>query len=233
MAVHHQDQTAALDGPVTAPLSRIPQADLPTQHLSYNSGRPHENVPQRPDNHIDRCVGTVVHLALEELSREDTLPTVVGAGDGLRWRIALQQLGLWGELLNSAHEKVIESVTLTLADSDGGRWILASEHHEARSEWALMQNDGDSTRKLVIDRCFVDSNSGDRWIIDYKNSAPLPGESFDIFAAREGAAYQEQLRGYRDAVRQLGDQSVQCALYFTSQGRLHVLEDLRLPQLSH
>ena len=55
-----------------------------------------------------------------------------------------------------------------------------------------------------------------RWIIDYKTSRPLPGESLQAFSARELANYRDQLEGYRRAMSVLDERPIRCALYFTA-----------------
>jgi ATP-dependent exoDNAse (exonuclease V) beta subunit len=154
-----------------------------------------------------------------------------------RWRGALQEEGLHGEALDNALARLREAIDTTLADSEGGRWILDSGHRDARSEWALTcvgerfraddrEKDLDTPGNLIIDRCFIDRDSGERWIVDYKTSGPLEGESEQAFVDKEGATYRDQLRRYREAVSELGDEPIRCALYFTSLGRLHELQDL-------
>ena len=187
------------------------------------------NVPERPDNHMERSVGTVVHLAMEELSLRDALPTAVSDANLQRWRQALQRENLWGEPLEQALSAVERSVNSTLRTEDG-LWVLSSKHLQARSEWALGSLAPDrKVRDHVIDRTFIDATTNVRWIIDYKNSQPEPGETLEEFSNRESESYIGQLERYRDAVRSLGKQPVRCALFFTALGYLHPLAELDLP----
>jgi ATP-dependent helicase/nuclease subunit A len=211
------------------PLYRVPLDSLPAAYPEYSTGRPAENVPESPDNHLDRCLGTVVHLAMEVLSQGDSLPASASEQDQKYWRFSLMELGLWGNELEEAVDRVAASVEKTLADEKTGRWILSSSHRDARSEWELMHRHGDDSRKLIIDRSFVDEATGERWIIDYKNSAPLPEETVEEFALRESGHYREQLGAYRDAVKELSNEPIQCGLYFTSLGYLHVVAELYTP----
>ncbi len=185
---------------------------------------------ERTDNYTERSIGTVVHLALEELSRRSSLPEHASVQDEQRWRMALQRQGLWGEGLDDAVHKVQRAIAQALHHDHSGRWLLSSEHKDARSEWNLttMAANGD-IRDIVIDRSFIDRETGLRWVIDYKNSSPMPGESLDHFATRESTAYLEQLRCYCAAVRQLGAQPLRCALYFAALGHLHILTELDVP----
>ncbi len=200
---------------VAAPTDTVTDAD-----------RADPNIPERPVNHVERSVGTVVHLALETLSRRDPLPRAVGDGERRHWRQALQRCGLWGGTLERALAAVEKSVSLTL-DAEQGRWILSAQHREAHSEWALTGVGPDGgLRELVIDRTFLDPDSGLRWIIDYKTSRPEGGEPLETFLSREAETYRSQLALYRDTLATLCAEPLRCALYFTGLGHLH-----RLPEL--
>ena len=225
--VHQPTGSASLDTfPEPAPLKRI--RSIPTQATRAAAASPVvANIPLRPDNRIDRFVGTVIHLALEELSQRATLPGRVDAGDQRHWQRALRDLGLHGAELSRAARRVTDHVTATLQDKQWGRWLLQSTHPEAHSEFALTHLcHGDAATDIVIDRTFIDGDSGIRWIIDYKSSSPQKGESVAAFTAREAETYGEQLRGYRSALHSLGPEPVRCALYFTAISHLFVVSDM-------
>ena len=74
-----------------------------------------------------------------------------------------------------------------LAD-ERGRWLISSEHHDASSELSLWHRE--TQRELIIDRTFIDSTSGTRWVIDYKSSQPIEGEALDQFVLRESEKIQ-------------------------------------------
>jgi ATP-dependent helicase/nuclease subunit A len=189
------------------------------------------NIPPRPGNYLERYTGTVVHLALEELSRREELPECIAEGDRQHWKIALVDLGLWGQPLQQALAAVEESVNTVLAPNGAGRWLLSSRHPQARSEWALTcVGENGAIQDLVIDRCFVDENTGMRWLIDYKNSRPEPGQPVAEFLAQQAQIYRPQLQRYRDALGGLSDRGLNCALYFTALGQLHRLPELDLPE---
>ena len=196
-------------GPVTiAPVERSPSKQ--------------QVLKPRPDNYLERSIGTVVHLALEQLSLRPTLPAAVLEEDRERWRMALQREGLWGETLDEALEAVLSSIRQTLRPDGKGRWILSGEHEQARSEWSLSTVDSDGRiHDIVIDRCFIDRVTGERWVIDYKNSRPGPGELLEDFFSRECASYQEQLLCYRDVLSFRCSEPLRCALFFTSLGQLY------------
>jgi ATP-dependent helicase/nuclease subunit A len=193
---------------------------------------PGANIPARPVNHRERSVGTVVHLALEELSLRDNLPTSIEGGDSQRWRSALAKSGLWGSALDDAQAAVERSLGTTLAPDSPGRWVLSQQHQQARSEWALTWLNPGTGRceDLVIDRTFVDVEDGVRWLIDYKNSEPEVGEALDDFLARQELDYAEQLLRYRGVLRALSGEPICCALFFTALGQLHHIKSLDLPR---
>lgn len=189
-----------------------------------------DQAPVRSDNRTDRYIGTVVHLALEELSNQPVLPDRLTAAQRQRWDRALQALGLWHDVRAQALERVVTSVETTLSGDGPGRWLLSSEHLDAHSEWALTSvGTEQEARLLVIDRTFIDRHTGVRWIVDYKNSRPGVDESLAAFTAREAASYVGQLKQYRDAVRSLGDEEIRCGLYFTALDHLHPLDELDSP----
>ena len=183
------------------------------------------NRPDRPANRLERAVGTSVHKALEELSKVEALPDRVSDRRRSLVRHHLRSQGLAGELLAEAETRVIAQVDCVLGDRDHGRWLLDAGHDSAASELPLTWLDNSGTiRDSILDRTFVDRRTGERWIIDYKTSRPLPGESVADFSMRELASYREQLEGYRSAMAALEDRPVRCALYFTAISHLASLD---------
>ncbi|MEZ5573168.1 MAG: 3'-5' exonuclease [Halioglobus sp.] len=184
----------------------------------------------QPQHRTERCIGSVVHQALEELSQRPSLPTEISTQDKNRWRRALQRLGIWGRELDSALQEVMRSVSCCLQPNSTGRWVLCADHYDAHSEWALTTVDSRGhIQDIVIDRCFTDTNTGVTWIIDYKNGQPAGDEHLDDFTRRQGALYLDQLRCYRDAIRELNIAPLRCGLFFSSLGYLHLLPELDLP----
>jgi len=220
--------SAPMDGLVRLRRS-APASDSPAADSAASVEGP--NIPVRPENHLQRSVGTVVHLALEILSCARALPESISDRDRARWRQSLREEGLWGAALEEALVSVEDSVRCTLQAGGEGRWVLSAQHLEARSEWPLTWLDREGrVHDLVIDRTFVDVATDIRWIVDYKNSQPESGEAVARFVAREATTYRPQLLRYRDAVRELdSSRALRCALYFTALGRLHTLDDLDLP----
>ncbi len=234
MSVHQPCAIAVSVDPLrsTPLLLRLPRVPVEAV-VDYAVSDPPQRVGRttaRPDSFAERSIGTVVHLALEELSRRPQLPATASTADQRRWAMALQREGLWGSELDTALHTVLSAIGQTLRANHSGRWVLSSGHNDAHSEWRLTcVNAQGNIQDISIDRSFIDRDTGQRWIIDYKNSRPASGESLDAFAARESASYKVQLMLYRDAVRQLGAEPLRCALYFTALGYLHVVVELDLP----
>ena len=186
----------------------------------------HGNIPKRNSNRLDRIVGTVVHLVLEHFAGSKELPKDLSTSFEQGWnqqqlQFELRRLGLSGADLSRAQGSVESSVAMVLHDEEG-RWLFEPSHRDASSELALtIQAENAIARNIVIDRTFVDSKTGTRWIVDYKNSQPGEGEQLRDFLNREEAQYLPQLLLYKSAMAALGDEPIQCALYFTALGHLH------------
>jgi ATP-dependent helicase/nuclease subunit A len=212
-------------------LKRLVRSNVPAAYSTAKSTAT-ANIPlgAPPSNFVQRSIGIVVHQALEEMSRRPELPTAASTTDQQRWYRALQRESLHGKVLDDALQEVLRSVTQSLREGGAGRWILGAGHREVHSEWSLTTIDATSQlRDIIIDRSFVDATTGIRWIIDYKNSCPESDEPMDSFLDRESDMYSDQLRLYRDAVRVLGNEAMQCGLFFTALGHLQVLSALDLP----
>jgi len=172
---------------------------------------------QSRSHRVERVTGIITHRILELLSGTD-LPTEPDARIRQWIRGGLQQTSLTPEAMNTVEEHCLHLLSNTLSCKTG-RWIL-SAHPEAQSELALSRMESGELKGYVIDRTFVDSETGFRWIIDYKTSAPLVDESLDSFTAREHAHYREQLRNYAELLaEQTGAEphaAIKTALYFPS-----------------
>jgi len=215
------------------PLTRLPHKAL--RILPSSSPEPAlpeavSRITVHADDHVERGIGTVVHLAMKELSRRAQLPGQPDARDRLHMRMALQLQGLWGDALNNALKVVVNSIAQMLHSGYIGRWVLSCGHLDAHSDWTLTNVDSQGVIKdIVIDRSFIDRETGQRWVIDYNNSRPTRGESLEGFVVRQSANCFHQLRLHRDVVRQLGQEPLRCAVFFTSLGHLHRVPELDLP----
>jgi hypothetical protein len=168
----------------------------------------------RPDfdwvTEVARLVGVVVHRDLERRVRSRIATGRSLGVDPALYRAELRELGVPGERLAAAAERVTEAVT-RLLDDDRGRWILAP-HSDETSEWALTAEVDGELRRLVVDRSFIDE-MGARWIIDYKTGTH-EGGLLEEFLAEEERRYAPQLERYANVVSRMGAAPVRMALYF-------------------
>jgi len=164
-----------------------------------------------------RHVGTVVHRVLEQIGRdgiESWSPSRLAAlAPWLRAR--LRALGVPGDELGTALEKVDRALTGTLND-ERGRWILSSAHEDARCELALSGIHGGELVNVIIDRTFIDA-AGVRWIIDYKTGSHAGG-GLDAFLDQERERYRGQLERYAALMTAMEARPIRLALYFPLLG---------------
>lgn len=68
----------------------------------------------------------------------------------------------------------------------------------------------------VLDVLRVEGNKA--WVVDYKTSVPMEGESAEQFLARETQAYGKVMAAYCEAVRGMGFGEVGSGLFFLGVG---------------
>jgi ATP-dependent helicase/nuclease subunit A len=159
-----------------------------------------------------RYAGDALHGFLQTIAREglegwdeNTVRSRRGA-----YRAVLANLGVPPPDLRWAVERVEAGLARTLGDPRG-RWCL-EDHADAASELPIAGWIGGKLSEAVIDRTFVDE-SGVRWIIDYKTSAPA-GEDLENFLEGEKERYREQLERYARLLTQMDDRPIRLGLYF-------------------
>ena len=158
-----------------------------------------------------RHVGTVVHRALQRISRDGWRGAATDDDARRRYDDELAELGVPAERREAAAARVAEALERTLADTRG-RWLLDPGHGSAANELALTGRIDGETVSVVIDRTFVDAD-GTRWIVDYKTSTHQ-GADVEGFLASEVERYRPQLERYAALVRRLGPEPVRLGLYF-------------------
>jgi ATP-dependent exoDNAse (exonuclease V) beta subunit len=136
-----------------------------------------------------RHVGTVIHRALMEISRE-------GANAWDSARLAIRR-GAWQAMLTNLG-------------------IPEPGHEAARSELALSGVDADVLTNVIIDRSFVDAD-GIRWIVDYKSGRHEGGDT-QAFLDREQQRYREQLERYGRLMSAMDPRPIRLGLYFPAVG---------------
>ena len=176
-------------------------------------------------NRLERIIGMVTHRVLE-LAASDATPSSAADQRVQTWvDHNLSQYALSPQQAGRAKISVSELVERTLS-CETGRWILEAQI-DAKAELALSTVEQGEVRSYVIDRTFLDDQEGVRWVIDYKTSQPLEGESLAAFCARERDAYQGQLQNYADLVRNMDwdrDAPVKAAIYFPALQHLSICE---------
>lgn len=161
---------------------------------------------------LQRHTGTVLHRTLSRIVTDgvDTWTAERIARQQQVWRLQLAALGV------SDAERALplleQAITQTLRD-DVGRWLLDNSHLHSACELALCHAGPDGTvMRSVIDRTFVDKDV--LWIVDYKSSRPLPGQSQAAFTALESERYRDQLSRYRQVMAAQHQGQIRTALYF-------------------
>jgi ATP-dependent exoDNAse (exonuclease V) beta subunit len=180
----------------------------------------------RPGNLQSRRYGTALHRGLELLALQDPLPTECPDLIQRAMRFHLMELSSPSTDLAEELDSLIADVNRVLRDEQG-RWALSAHHRDAQSELSLFV--AETKKHLVIDRTFIDSQTGIRWIIDYKTSRPPEEIALTDFFSEEAARYREQVNTYRSAM-ELYDQSrhpdvvdTRVALYFSALAELYEL----------
>jgi ATP-dependent helicase/nuclease subunit A len=156
-----------------------------------------------------RAVGTVVHAELRRMSQAGLASP---ARDYDAW---LSELGVERADLSSASARIREALRRTV-DDPRGRWLLAADHREARSEWRLTGVHAGRIINVIFDRMLVDEN-GQRWVIDYKTSTH-EGGAVREFIDREAERYRPQMLRYATLAQRIDGVAVRMALYFPLLG---------------
>jgi ATP-dependent exoDNAse (exonuclease V) beta subunit len=160
-----------------------------------------------------RRIGTVAHRLLWQLAQDGTERWNEQRISSERKRVTreLAALGLTGDEVGAAVDQVLAAVAATLADPRG-RWLFASGHGDARSEYALTGRLDEKVVHLVLDRTFVDSE-GVRWIVDFKLSRH-EGADATGFLDREQERYRAQLETYARVMKETETRPIRLGLYF-------------------
>ena len=159
-----------------------------------------------------RLLGTVLHRTLKQIASEGLCQWPQQRLEKLPpgWAAQLKEQGI---LATEPELASLGTAIKTMLEDPVGQWILHN-HPEGHCEQSLGYCNQEQNRSgiSVIDRTFVED--GERWIIDYKFSAPGADESEEEFIARQCSLYQGQLRHYANLYRALETKPVRCALYF-------------------
>ena len=162
---------------------------------------------------IAKHVGTVAHTILQ----------LICADGSSQWSITrvrdlvpyiesrLRGIGVNPTSIVEARERIVAAVVATL-NSQRGRWIMADQHADAQSEFALSSVVESNAVNVIIDRTFIDLD-GVRWIIDFKTGTHVGGNT-DAFIASEIERYRPQLQRYAELMLLREDRPIALGLFF-------------------
>jgi ATP-dependent helicase/nuclease subunit A len=159
-----------------------------------------------------RQIGVVAHRWLAQIARDGLAAwndaRIAASATRIRGDLASEGVVGASELDRAAAE-VATALANVLSDPRA-RWLLAPEHEDARSEWALSGVEEGVVVHVVVDRTFV--ADGVRWIIDFKTGRH-EGADTDAFLDLERERYRGQLERYARFVGALDPRPVRLALY--------------------
>lgn len=163
---------------------------------------------------VARVAGVVVHRLLLHMAVNG-----VEAWDEnrlARLQPVIRNMLLAGGLPEERHSDALARVhaaLITTLNDERGRWILAADHREGRSEYALSRFREGRLENVVLDRSFIDGD-GTRWIIDYKTGMH-GGSDVETFLDREQERYRAQLERYAGFMHALdATRPIRLGLYF-------------------
>ena len=162
---------------------------------------------------VARHVGTVAHRLLQAVAQQPERFERDGwQAPAARFaRGQLRALGVAVGELDDAVTQVLTALATTLA-SERGRWLFASAHEEAAAELCLAAHDAGETRRVVIDRTFIDAR-GRRWIVDFKTGSHAGGGR-EQWLDSEQARYRPQLERYAAIMAGFESRPIMLGLYF-------------------
>ncbi|MGI9333258.1 MAG: 3'-5' exonuclease, partial [Gammaproteobacteria bacterium] len=219
----HGDPIASAPCSQTRTLKKLPLSWRPPAR-TYLSGTPTIDafeVEEEPLEYVwarreARQIGTVVHGWLQRIAQDGLdgwNASRVAALEPLL-RDELRELGVTPDALPTAAKRSLDALTGTLAH-DRGRWILDTQHLDARNEQAFTAHLDGQLYSVAIDRTFVErTTDGElRWIIDYKTGSHSGGD-VEVFLDREQERYRPQLERYARIVSTSDCRPIRLGLYF-------------------
>ena len=165
---------------------------------------------------LEADIGTLTHRYLELMAAQGLNTWTVQRVDALQ--VAMQRY-----LVQQGHQDqaVVQGATTvaglikTALQSAEGQWVLRARERAAQ-EFALEFFDGDTIKKRIIDRTFIED--GTRWIIDYKTTSAVSGLS-EGQLQQAAAAHYTQLKEYAVLFADEG-LPIKTAVFFVNIGRL-------------
>ena len=174
---------------------------------------------------VERIVGIITHRVLELLATQPEGPQI---NELITQSWIANNVRLHGLTPSQASEVQArcQGLIKKALGCSTAQWILSSRT-DAYSEMALNRIEDGECKTYVIDRTFLDDNSGIRWVIDFKTSEPQRGASLSDFIAREAQDYRGQLITYAELIAAIGwaDQApIKAGLYYPAIQHLSVYE---------
>ena len=169
-------------------------------------------VIEDPENLQLKNLGIIFHKLVEQISMLNTNSFSITSDHILSTQIKRISTKLDIQLNNDEKEKLLSAIKTTLSD-DKGLWILKNRDY-AHSEKKLnyLCTETNYVKSSVIDRTFVHKKQ--RWIIDYKFSAPAKDESITSFINEQLNRHAKQLEHYIDLFAKIERKNPRAALYF-------------------
>ena len=208
--VHEKIKVQVLPEPLPFSPEPLPYSTLaPSQVTDWGQAdSAHQEDPSA------RARGAVTHRLIENLSHGRPLPEPSALA------AALISEGLSETAANPLANEILEEIELCRQEHFFS-WLLKQNHPQAYSEWRLEDLPAtDKIRTGIVDRLVFDGS--DWWVVDYKTSRPVGGESVDSFFERESRLYRPQLHAYGEMVAnyfKVNSSAVRTVLYFTGLQR--------------
>jgi len=205
--VHKKTRIHELPEPIPFSPEPLPYSTLaPSQLVDWDQATgEHKEDPNA------RARGAVTHRLIERLSHGRPLPEPVALV------AALFSEGVSETVAKPLANEIHKEVQLCLQD-EFFSWLLKQDHPQTYSEWSLEDRPAaDRIRTGTVDRLVFDGSNW--WIVDYKTSRPLDGESLDSCLTRASNLYKPQLNAYGEMVAnyfKVDSSSVRTVLYFTA-----------------
>ncbi|GAB5414365.1 MAG: UvrD-helicase domain-containing protein [Congregibacter sp.] len=189
--------------------------------IEARTGSATDSAPTLEDpSELPRTLGTAIHRCLEALLYRAELPQQIDEQLENTLRASLLNLGIPVPELSALQERGMKMLNSVLQDP-WFRWSQSDTQRSRAAELPITTLVDGEPQALVIDYTFVDADSGERWIVDYKTAAPREGDSMETFFAQQEAHYYDQLQRYREACEACYGESSRCVLYFTALAKHH------------
>ncbi|MDG4812263.1 UvrD-helicase domain-containing protein [Hydrogenovibrio sp. 3SP14C1] len=213
-----QTQIVESDLVKTARTTAVTEDDMVESFDAFVEASQAEQASSLEGGILAKTVGNFVHAVFEQWGQQD----LSGWDDTkletqrARYQYGLMQMGLNRELLKTALERVMVSLSHALHNPKV-RWALSREHAESAVELPLSAKEETGQSNHIIDRTFVDEQNT-RWIIDYKTSVfdlDKPEQDKKAFLQSQIDVYTPQLERYGQLLGVIENRPQKRVLYFS------------------